>query len=87
MKIFLTAPSCVPASKFGTNGANLDVTEIKEMLIYDDVVALGEMMNFPGVINRDPEVMTKIKITLDMGKIVNGHAPGRERGIVVISGK
>jgi len=76
MKIFLTAPSCVPASPFGTNGANLGVTEIKEMLSYDDVVALGEMMNFPGVINRDPQVMAKIKATHDMGKIVNGHAPG-----------
>ncbi len=76
MKIFLTAPSCVPASHFGTNGATLGVPEIKEMLSYDDVVALGEMMNFPGVINRDPEVMAKIKITHDMGKIVNGHATG-----------
>ena len=76
MKIFLTAPSCVPASHFGTNGANLGVPEVKKMLSFDDVVALGEMMNFTGVINRDPEVMAKIKATHDIGKIVNGHAPG-----------
>jgi len=76
MKFFWTAPSCVPATEFETAGAKIGEKEIKELLSMDEVVALGEMMNFPGVINRNEEVMKKIEIARKTGKPVDGHAPG-----------
>lgn len=73
--VFLTAPSCVPASSLGTSGAKIGIKEIRQMFEYDEVIALGEVMNFPAVINQDPEIMTKIQIAKEKGKIINGHAP------------
>ncbi len=73
--IFLTAPSCVPASHLGTSGAKIGIDEIRKMFEYEEVIALGEVMNFPGVINNDPEIMAKIRLAKDKGKIINGHAP------------
>ena len=54
LKMFLTAPSCVPATPFETSGAVISTEEIEDLLKYDNVVALGEMMNFPGVVAEDP---------------------------------
>ena len=53
---FFTAPSCVPATGFETSGAVLDSSDIEYLLKKEEIVALGEMMNFPGVINGDEEV-------------------------------
>lgn len=75
LQVFFTAPSCVPATPFETSGAILGSGKIRELLKYKHVVALGEMMNFPGVIGKDPEVMEKIQISHDQGKPVDGHAP------------
>ncbi|MBQ0076200.1 MAG: adenine deaminase [Bacteroidales bacterium] len=69
------APSCVPATPFETSGAKLSVREVKELLKREEVYGLGEMMNVPGVLNKDPEVMQKIEETLACGKLVDGHAP------------
>ncbi|UCG95117.1 MAG: adenine deaminase [archaeon] len=76
LKMFFTAPSCVPATGFETSGASLDAGKINQLLQEKDVVALGEMMNFPGVIQKDPEVMKKIKLAKKHGKPVDGHCPG-----------
>lgn len=76
MRFYWTAPSCVPATKFETSGATLGKREIEKLLSMDEVVALGEMMNFPGVINGTEEVMEKIKIAKKIGKAIDGHAPG-----------
>ena len=54
LRVYFTAPSCVPATPFETSGAILGSSEIEQLLARDDFVALGEMMNYPGVINRDP---------------------------------
>lgn len=70
------APSCVPATPFETAGARLGVEEIGELLKMDNVYGLGEMMNVPGVLAGDEEVMAKIRACLNAGKIVDGHAPG-----------
>ena len=70
------APSCVPATAFETAGAVIDAEAIKELLILDDIKYLAEMMNFPGVLNKDPEVLKKIKYAKDLHKPVDGHAPG-----------
>ena len=72
---YFTAPSCVPATAFETSGAVLDSNAIKYLLKKDEVVALGEMMNFPGVINGDEEVHKKLELAKAYGKPIDGHAP------------
>ncbi len=75
LKMFLTAPSCVPATPFETSGAVISTEEIEDLLKYDNVVALGEMMNFPGVVAEDPLVMAKLEAAIRIGKPIDGHAP------------
>ncbi|RKR83806.1 adenine deaminase [Mucilaginibacter gracilis] len=70
------APSCVPATTFETAGAVLDAADVAKLLERDEVKYLAEMMNFPGVLNGDAEVLAKIKSALAAGKPVDGHAPG-----------
>ena len=70
------APSCVPATVFETAGAALNSSEVKKLLQMDEIRYLSEMMNFPGVLHKDPEVMAKIKSAHDLNKPVDGHAPG-----------
>ncbi len=70
------APSCVPATIFETAGASLDSQDIEKLLASDDIKYLSEMMNFPGVLHNDPEVMKKIAAAHRAGKPVDGHAPG-----------
>jgi adenine deaminase len=70
------APSCVPATVFETAGAALDSNDVEKLLQRDDIKYLSEMMNFPGVLNKDEEVMKKIKAAHRLGKPVDGHAPG-----------
>lgn len=73
---FFGAPSCVPATAFETAGAEIDSNGIKTLLQKPEIVYLAEMMNFPGVINKDPEVLKKIAAAHELGKPVDGHAPG-----------
>ena len=70
------APSCVPATTFETAGASIDVEGVKELLSMRDIRYLSEMMNFPGVLSGDEMVLQKIKAAHDLGKVVDGHAPG-----------
>lgn len=72
---FFTAPSCVPATPFETSGAVIDSSDIEYLLKKDEIVALGEMMNFPGVINGDEEVIRKLEMAKKYGKPIDGHAP------------
>ncbi|MGC8933200.1 MAG: adenine deaminase [Candidatus Methanodesulfokora sp.] len=77
LKVFITAPSCVPANPmFETSGAYLGPKEVEEMLKWDGVIALGEMMNYPGVLNFDKEVFEKINAAHKLGKVVEGHDAG-----------
>lgn len=73
---FFGAPSCVPATQFETAGANIDAIETARLLASPDIYYLSEMMNFPGVLQQDAEVMQKIKAAHSIGKPVDGHAPG-----------
>lgn len=70
------APSCVPATPFETAGASVGPAEIESLLQRNDVKFLAEVMNFPGVINGDPQVLEKIAMAKKYGKPVDGHAPG-----------
>lgn len=73
---FFGAPSCVPATTFETAGAMIDSNQITELLASNDIYYLSEMMNFPGVLYNDPEVIKKISAAHKAGKPVDGHAPG-----------
>lgn len=70
------APSCVPATIFETAGAALDSNDVEKLLQRDEIKYLSEMMNFPGVLNEDGEVMKKISAAHRLLKPVDGHAPG-----------
>lgn len=73
---FFGAPSCVPATTYETAGAHIGPADIEQLFLRDDLKYLSEMMNYPGVLNHDPEVMEKITIAHALGKPVDGHAPG-----------
>ena len=73
---FFGAPSCVPATVFETAGAELNAGDIEKLLQQDEIKYLSEMMNFPGVLMKDTEVMQKIAAAHRLNKPVDGHAPG-----------
>lgn len=73
---FFGAPSCVPATSFESAGASLDAKAVERLLKRDEILYLSEMMNFPGVLNQDKEVMKKITAAKKLWKQVDGHAPG-----------
>jgi adenine deaminase len=81
-KFFFGAPSCVPATVFETAGAALNAKDVAALLERPDIRYLSEMMNFPGVLNGDPEVREKIHAARKMNKPVDGHAPGLSGGQV-----
>ena len=70
------APSCVPATNFETAGAVIDSEYIKQLMANPDILYLAEMMNYPGVIDEDQEVLKKIAWAKYNNKPVDGHAPG-----------
>jgi adenine deaminase len=76
LRIFFTAPSCIPATPFETSGAKIDAEQVEKLLGLKQFVALGEVMNYMGVINDDPEVMGKIKVAHALWKPIDGHSPG-----------
>ena len=70
------APSCVPATNFETAGAVLDDQDVNLLLQRNEIRYLSEMMNYPAVLVKEEQVMKKIKAALNLGKPVDGHAPG-----------
>ncbi|MHB8994226.1 MAG: adenine deaminase [Armatimonadota bacterium] len=74
LDLFLMAPSCVPATPFETAGSTLTADDIREMLSWPQVLGLGEMMNFPGVLAGDEQVLEKLQAAV--GRPIDGHAPG-----------
>ena len=70
------APSCVPATTFETAGAIVDAHDVNDLMRREDILYLSEMMNFPGVLNSEEEVMNKIASAKKHNKPVDGHAPG-----------
>ncbi|WAR44188.1 adenine deaminase [Methylomonas rapida] len=75
-KFFFGAPSCVPATPFETAGATLDVNQIQALFEGGQIRYLSEMMNYPGVLNGDPEVLAKLALARRFGLPIDGHAPG-----------
>ncbi len=76
LRFWFGAPSCVPATEFETSGAKLDSEDIRNLMKKSRIKYLSEMMNYPGVIKRDKEIMKKIGYAQRYGKPVDGHAPG-----------
>ncbi|MEL6276513.1 MAG: adenine deaminase, partial [Bacteroidota bacterium] len=76
LSINFGAPSCVPATAFETAGAILDSSAVAQLLEHPQIHYLSEVMNYPGVLNEDPEVMAKIAAAKKLGKPIDGHAPG-----------
>lgn len=75
-KIHFGIPSCVPATNFETAGAVMGPDAVEELCRDESLLYLSEMMNFPGVIHRDPVVMEKLALAKKYGKHIDGHAPG-----------
>jgi len=80
LKFHFGAPSCVPATSFETAGATIDSDGIKDLLASPDIYYLAEMMNYPGVIYDDAEVLKKIEWAKHFDKPIDGHAPGLRGG-------
>ncbi|MFA0960696.1 adenine deaminase [Roseivirga sp. BDSF3-8] len=75
-KFAFGAPSCVPATTFETAGATIDAEGVRDLLEMEEIRYLAEMMNWPGVLYGDEEVYKKIAAAKELGKPVDGHAPG-----------
>lgn len=76
LKFCFGAPSCVPATVFETAGAEVNAAQVGELLASEDIGYLAEVMNFPGVLNEDPDMMAKINWAKHYNKVIDGHAPG-----------
>ncbi len=76
LKCLFGAPSCVPATAFEHSGATISADDIHQLLSRDDIGYLSEMMNFPGVLNNDEEILKKIASARFYNKPIDGHAPG-----------
>lgn len=74
LDMFFMVPSCVPATTLETSGASISAEDVEKVLRWENVLGLGEMMNFPGVIGADKEVVQKLLFS--WGRLRDGHAPG-----------
>lgn len=69
-------PSCVPATPFEHAGAVIDAEDMEDPILRDNILGLGEFMNFPGVVNADDATLDKLMVAKDAGKLIDGHSPG-----------
>lgn len=76
LNVYFMVPSCVPATDFDDAGATFYASDMHPFVRESRVLGLGEVMNYPGVLARDPRLLDKIALFKDAGKAVDGHAPG-----------
>lgn len=76
LSIYFMLPSCVPATPFETSGAVLTASDLAGYVDRPEVLGLAEVMNFPGVIAGDEQLLAKIGMAISAGKVADGHAPG-----------
>lgn len=74
LRFYVMLPSCVPATNMETSGARLEAKHLLTLLEEEEVVGLGEMMNYPGVVSAQPDVIEKIEAF--KSRVIDGHAPG-----------
>lgn len=75
LDVYMMLPSCVPATPYETSGFELNNYDLSFLIDSSWVLGVGEMMNFPGVINQDKEVLAKLKVAKEKNKRIDGHAP------------
>ena len=75
LTVYIMLPSCVPATPFDEAGAELGAKQLRPMYVHPRVLGLAEMMNYPGVLAGDPDVMQKLADAKRLGKVIDGHAP------------
>lgn len=75
LDVYFMIPSCVPATSFENSGAILKAKDLSKLIDHDKVLGLGELMDYPGVLSKDTDVIDKIKLAHEHGKIIDGHAP------------
>jgi len=75
LRVYFTAPSCVPTTAFETSGAAFGPAEIEQMLLRDDFVALGEVTDYRSAVKHAPEILQKIEVAKRLNKPIDGHAP------------
>ncbi len=81
LNVFVQMPSCVPSAPgLETPGATISPEDVAEAMAWPNIIGLGEMMNFPGVINTDPKMLAEIAATQRAGKTVGGHYASRDLG-------
>ena len=85
LSVFVMLPSCVPATRLETSGASLDATALSELIGEEGVLGIGEVMNYPGVILRDPQVMAKIRLAGAARS--DGHSPRIDGHSPLLSGR
>lgn len=82
MQIYVQVPSCVPAAPgLETSGASLGPSEVAEALSWGNVIGLGEVMNYPGVVAGDKNIHAEIAETLEAGKVIGGHYAASDLGL------
>lgn len=89
LKVYFNLPSCVPSTPFDESGAILKAKDLEPLYKLDRVLGLAEMMNYPGVINGDKDVLEKLSFAVKNGKVIDGHAPmlsGRDLDVYVSRG-
>jgi adenine deaminase len=75
LNVFINLPSCVPATPFESSGAILNADDLETFITHKRVLGLAEFMNFPGIVNKDPEALKKINLAHKYNKIIDGHGP------------
>ena len=76
MDIKFMLPSCVPATPFENAGAFLDAKALADPIRHENILGLGELMNYPGLINKDTDVLEKILLARSRDRLIDGHSPG-----------
>jgi adenine deaminase len=75
LEVYIMLPSCVPSTELETSGVSLDSLDIQPLMTEFYVLGLAEVMNYPGVIYKDPQILEKIRVSLKLGKRIDGHCP------------
>jgi len=82
INIYTQMPSCAPSAPgLETTGFEISAADVAEAMAWPGIIGLGEMMNFPGVINADPQMLAEMAATMRAGKIVGGHYASPDKGI------
>ncbi len=82
VNIYTQMPSCAPSAPgLETTGFKISAEDVAEAMMWPGIIGLGEMMNFPGVVNGDPQMLAEMAATMNAGKVVGGHYANPDKGI------